>query len=85
MKIQSCRTNHKYNPIGFQMKSPGNPDGNPYLSWEVINASASCADSVRILVSTKPDFTIIAYDSGFLKNYTKNNIRIPLKPAPYTR
>lgn len=85
MKIIRCKTNQKYNPIGFLLKTESNPMGNPFLSWEVVDAKSHFAKCVQIIVSKKIDFTEIVYDSGTMDGYPKNCMRILLKPEPYTR
>ena len=85
LKIIQTRTNHIENPVGYKMKSAGNPKGYPLFSWEVAEAKAKSAKSIRIRIAEHAGMKPLVYDSGYLENYEKSWIRIPFESAPCTR
>ncbi len=85
MKIVRCLTDHRQNPVGFEMKSHGNPEGYPLFSWEVTNAVSKRASEIRIQIALDEEFLTIVHDTGSIKNYRKNSLLIPFEGEACTR
>ena len=78
MRINSCKTNHIVNPMGYAAERV-------VFSWIAEETRSAKPTAARILVSSDPKMRGILYDSGYDPLLSGIAAEVPVKPAPYTR
>ena len=81
MKIINCRTDHKINPLGYQI----NTAGTVCVSWQVAEAKGKKQKWARLQVATEETMQNICYDSGENKELDSLRSEIPVVLKPRTR
>ena len=75
MKITRMKTNRIQNPLGFDLQIPS-------VSWTVRETEAKKQVTARVEVSERPDFTALAFDTGWSETLSSLGVKLtfPLKP-----
>lgn len=78
MKIQSLKTNHIKNPIGYYMPRVS-------LSWKITDAKGKHASLTRIVIAADPALKSVVFDSGEAKDVSSLGFVPDLNTEPGTR